>query len=107
VPSIYRPFTRQHLYFDRRLNDRIYQMPRLFPTTEAENVVIWVNGVGAIVDFMPWISNQMPSLQLGNAACQHFPLYLYGDAPPATDEPKKKKRFNPLDVVKDVVKELP
>ena len=29
------------------------------------------------------------------------------DAPPATEEPKKKKRFNPLDAVKDVVKELP
>jgi hypothetical protein len=29
------------------------------------------------------------------------------DAPPATEQPQKKKRFNPLDAVKDVVKELP
>jgi predicted helicase len=31
VPILYRPFSRQWLYFDRKLNERVYQMPRLFP----------------------------------------------------------------------------
>ena len=28
VPAMYRPFTREWLYFSRRLNERVYQMPQ-------------------------------------------------------------------------------
>src|SRR5690606_19329863 len=31
VPSLYRPFTKHWLYFDRKLNERVLQVPRLFP----------------------------------------------------------------------------
>ena len=30
--SFYRPFTKEHLYFDKYLNERRYQMPSIFPT---------------------------------------------------------------------------
>ena len=29
--SLYRPFTRQWLYYSRTLNEMVYQMPRIFP----------------------------------------------------------------------------
>ena len=42
VPSLYRPFTKQWLYFNRRFNEMVLQMPRIFPDAEAKNLVICV-----------------------------------------------------------------
>ena len=43
--SLYRPFTKSNLYFDRTINDVVYVFPSIFPTpeTEMENRVICVN----------------------------------------------------------------
>ena len=38
--GLYRPFFRQALAFDPTLNDRTYQLPRLYPTLETQNVGI-------------------------------------------------------------------
>jgi predicted helicase len=35
--SCYRPFSRQWLYFDRKLNEVVYQMPRIFPDDDHAN----------------------------------------------------------------------
>ena len=43
VPSMYRPFCKQWLYFDRQWNERMYQIPKLFPTPEQGNLVIAVS----------------------------------------------------------------
>lgn len=43
VPSLYRPFNKQWLYFNRRFNEMVYQMPRIFPDATARNRVIQVN----------------------------------------------------------------
>ena len=42
--SIYRPFTKSHLYFDRMMNECVYVFPSIFPTpeTELDNRVIWL-----------------------------------------------------------------
>lgn len=37
TPSIYRPFTKQWLYFNRRFNEMVYQMPRIFPDATVIN----------------------------------------------------------------------
>lgn len=76
IVSTYRPFTRQWLYYDRRLNEMIYQMPKIFPHGDIENLVICVNmnykGIGNIA----LISDILPDLHCnGDAQC--FPLYLY------------------------------
>ena len=43
--SLYRPFTKSNLYFDRMINDRVLLFPAIFPTPEIEkeNCVICVN----------------------------------------------------------------
>ena len=43
--SLYRPFTKSNLYFDKLMNQRTYQFPSIFPThgTEKENRIICVN----------------------------------------------------------------
>ena len=52
-PSLYRPFFRQAVAFDRTLNHRTSQLPRLYPTPEAQNIGISIvdpgNTVGVCV----------------------------------------------------------
>lgn len=45
--GLYRPFTKQWMYFNRRFNAMVYQMPRIYPDITAENIVIGVSGIGA------------------------------------------------------------
>lgn len=40
--SLYRPFFKQWLYYDGMLNHRVAQMPKIFPTREAKNLIITV-----------------------------------------------------------------
>ncbi|RMH21055.1 MAG: damage-inducible protein, partial [Gammaproteobacteria bacterium] len=76
VPSIYRPFSRAWLYFDRLLNERVYLMPKLFPTPEHENVVISVLGKGATKPFSVLASNTLPDYEMISKG-QCFPMYWY------------------------------
>ena len=95
VPSIYRPFTRQWLYFSRRLNERVYQMPQIFPHADAENRLICVTGIGAKAGFSVMMVTMVPDLNMLVAGAQCFPLHLYekpdidgslfGQQPDATD----------------------
>lgn len=81
--TLYRPFTSRFLFFDRVLNEEVYQQPKMIPNaqSEAENIVIIVAGVGAdhqtfhcanaIVDVKYGIN--------GNSTVQCFPLYTYDE----------------------------
>ena len=60
--SIYRPFTRQQLYFSRRLNDMVYQIPQMFPHEDAKNKLICVTGVGAGGGFSTLMVDCVPNL---------------------------------------------
>ena len=64
--SLYRPFTKAHLFFDSVLTDRIAGFPQIFPTpeTEQENRVICVPSTGARADFWCFLSNVIPNLTL-------------------------------------------
>jgi predicted helicase len=78
IQSLYRPFTKQWLYFNRRFNEMVYQMPRIFPDSTAENLVICVSGIGARSGFSALMVNAIPNLHtLDTGQC--FPLYLYDD----------------------------
>lgn len=77
TPSLYRPFTKQWLYFNRRFNEMVLQMPRLFPDTTAQNLVICVTGIGAKT-FSLLIANALPCLDnIEKGQC--FPLYVYSE----------------------------
>lgn len=78
VPSLYRPFTKQWIYFSRRFNEMVYQMPRIFPEGGAVNRVIMVKArwsygqIALMTDHVPGFTPD------GGEQC--FPLYLY-DSP--------------------------
>jgi predicted helicase len=74
--GLYRPFVRQTVYFNRAFNDMVYQMPKLFPTAEHENLVIAVSGVGASKGFSALITDTIPNLHFHDTG-QCFPLYYY------------------------------
>ena len=79
APSMYRPFTRQYLYFSRRLNDMVYQMPRIFPHAEAENRCICVAGIGARSGFSVLMVDAIATLGIIESG-QCLPLWLYDKA---------------------------
>jgi predicted helicase len=86
VPALYRPFTKQWLYFNRRFNEMVYQMPRVFPDAEADNLVIGVSAAGEKVAFSALISRHVPSLHFVDIeGSQCFPLYLYDEAAQSSD----------------------
>lgn len=76
--GLYRPFNKLHVYFNREMNERVYQMPKLFPTPETKNLVICLPGIGGRwVEFSPFMVNDIPDLHLHNDGTQCFPLYYY------------------------------
>ena len=79
VLSLYRPFTKQWMYFNRTFNEMVLQMPRIFPEAGAENLVIMVTAKGAKT-FSSAISAVIPDLNSMEAGAQCFPLYLYDEA---------------------------
>lgn len=86
VPSLYRPFTKQHLYFDRQMNEVVYKMPAIFPVSGEPNRAIMVKGNwrgdGHFVQMIGAVACLQPD---GGAQC--FPRFLYdaGTALPEND----------------------
>ena len=78
--SVYRPFTKLHLFFDRILNHRVFVFPSIFPTTETEveNRVICVSGIGSKKTFHTLVSDMIPSLDFLEKT-QSFPFYTYDE----------------------------
>jgi predicted helicase len=76
VVSMYRPFNKQWLYFSRRLNERVYQLPKLFPTPKHPNFVISSTGVADRKGYSALVTNHVPNMHLTDSG-QCFPLYWY------------------------------
>ena len=90
--SLYRPFTKSNLFFDRVMNEEVYSFPSIFPTpeTEQENRVICVAGIGDRKGFGCLTTNRIPSIDLAFEKAQCFPFYTY-------DEDGRNRRENITD----------
>ena len=81
--SLYRPFTKSNLYFDRMTNDRLLVFPSIFPTleTETENQVIVVSDHGFRAGFNTLMANLVPDSHILAARdrFQCFPFYTYDE----------------------------
>ena len=98
----YRAFTKCHLYLDKAFNERLYQMPQIYPTPQTKdinildcgvetetfikdfakrnkylpNLTICVSGIGGGKDFSALIANCITEIAtVMNSQC--FPLYYY------------------------------
>ena len=78
--SLYRPFTKSHLYFHRMMNECVYVFPSIFPTpdTETENRVICFSGTGSNKPLQVMTTAMIPSHDfLEKTQC--FPFYTYDE----------------------------
>lgn len=73
---MYRPYSKQWLYFDGMLNDRQGKSPLFFPSPKHRNLVIFATGIGASKPFSALVADCVPNLHLHDTG-QCFPLYWY------------------------------
>ena len=64
VKSVYRPYCLEYLYYDKYLNERTYQIPKIFPTANHKNLLICVSGIGGLKNFSVLITNYIPCLDM-------------------------------------------
>ena len=76
VSSLYRPFTKEWLYFDRMFNNRVFRIPEIAPIGEVAGPMIVVTGIGSTSGFSTIMTNALPGHDL-MAKSQVFPLYWF------------------------------
>ena len=86
--SLYRPFCKQVVAFDRTLNQRPYRLPRLYPTRESANIGISVQQTGP-APFSCFTSDCVTDLVLCGAGnpMSVFARWRYEDTPAAPTLP--------------------
>ncbi|EEC24450.1 hypothetical protein HPB128_156g13 [Helicobacter pylori B128] len=75
--SLYRPFNKQRLYWDKDWTNRQREFSKIFPDKDAQNVVI-NTGVGNGKDFSALVSDFISDCSLISPN-QAYPLYYYDD----------------------------
>ncbi len=76
--SMYRPYIKQFLYFDKHFNARTFQMFYIFPKREIENKLIAVTN-HIQIPFLVQATSYVPSLDVGGRPGQCLPLYRYDE----------------------------
>ncbi|MFS4417924.1 DEAD/DEAH box helicase [Maribacter sp. 2307ULW6-5] len=74
--GIYRPYTKQHLYFHKPFIERPGLSPKLFPNEKLENKLITITGAGASKNFSALITDKITNLDAVEKA-QCFPFFHY------------------------------
>ena len=92
ISSLYRPFQKQNLYFDRSFIERPGLNSKLFPVQQY-NLVIAVSGASSSKDFATLLTNNVACLDTLEKT-QLFPLYYYEKI-----EPNQDNLFKPTDEV--------
>ena len=80
--GLYRPFTRQHIYFSADLNEYTNQLPQIFPSPSHPNIALGPSGERRR-DFSIGITTQLPDLEMISKA-QWFPLYTWEPLSPTS-----------------------
>lgn len=105
--SVYRPFTKQVLYFNRSFNEAIGLSPQFFPNDSTKNIVICVSP-SANDGLSILISDRIANLHF-NGDTQCFPLYYFEEK---SNEAKglfdgeNGERFNRKDGISNFIFEL-
>ncbi len=74
--ALYRPFTKQNIYFGEHLIHRRAQFDRIYPSIQQKNLIICLTGMAATKEFSCIISDCIADFHtIMNSQC--FPLYWY------------------------------
>lgn len=75
--STYRPFTKQHLFFDPALNEAQSLLPKIFPGPDSENFGIYITSPAShYPTFEALMVDSLPDLHMLDTG-QFFPRYTY------------------------------
>ena len=96
VISLYRPFTKQHLYFNKFWNERYSQQDKF--KSIINNRVIFITGTGGKKGFSTLISNILIDLNSMDAGANCYPLYYI------EEDNKDKSLFETLDGIEKINK---
>jgi predicted helicase len=77
VQSMYRPFCKQMLYFDRQMDEMVGQQHKLFPSPGSKNLAICVPCIGNRRPFSAIITDAVPDFHVASDGIQAFPLFWY------------------------------
>jgi predicted helicase len=81
--SLYRPFAKEYMFFDRILVEEVYRLPQFLPDAEASNHnrLICLTSIGSEKPFMAMVTDAIPNYHLAGAGCgtQVFPFYTYAE----------------------------
>jgi len=78
--SIYRPFTKKYIYFQRHFIDEVGRNPKIFPNIQKEllNNTICMSGIGRSRPFHTLMTRLIPNYDLLEKT-QCFPFYTYDE----------------------------
>ncbi|MDR0704480.1 MAG: DEAD/DEAH box helicase family protein, partial [Planctomycetaceae bacterium] len=76
VQVMYRPFCKQRMYFNSAFNARPGKNSKIFPNSDAENIVICIEAPGAKKDFTTSVIKTLCDFHLFETS-QCFPYYVY------------------------------
>ena len=80
--SLYRPFRKQVVAFDRILNNSTYRLPSLYPAPESENLALHIVNPGSRCPFGAVATDCIADLGLfGRGAERHYARWRYEDVP--------------------------
>lgn len=74
--SIYRPYCKQYLFFDKPFIESPGLSDRFFPDNNYENILLTIPGTGGVKDFYVLATDTIRDLDT-YGGCQCFPLYYY------------------------------
>ena len=83
--AVYRPFFKQNLYLDRHLNNSIYQLLRVFPSSGVQTPTI-VSGAKAPGNPGILGINAVPDVHMAPDAAYAFPRYVYDIQPSGAEQ---------------------
>jgi predicted helicase len=67
VLGTYRPFMKQWVYFDRKMNNTVYKLPRMYPTSKQPNYGFYYVGAGSAVPFSVLMVDAVPDRHVTGA----------------------------------------
>jgi predicted helicase len=73
----YRPFFKEHVYFDKHLNHERSQLPRMFPSPEEKNFGFYLSGIHEFSQFAVLAVDEIPCLDIYGKGGQFLPRYTY------------------------------
>jgi len=81
--AVYRPFSKQAVYFDAVLNERRGQLQSMFPTSAHKNVGFIVMAPREGAEFAVLATREFPDLSFFTYTAQFFPRFTYEEAEPS------------------------